>query len=106
MREHSALKTLPDLLLPWYERHARSLPWRADPTPYKVLVSELMLQQTRVEAALPKAKHVFTHVEWHMTGWRVELAQRDGLQGDWHWTSDAQRGEGYAVPSAYRAYLG
>ena len=53
MREHSALKTLPDLLLPWYERHARSLPWRADPTPYKVLVSELMLQQTRVEAALP-----------------------------------------------------
>ena len=57
-------------------------------------------------AALPKAKHVFTHVEWHMTGGRVELAQRDGLQGDWHWTSDAQRGEGYAVPSAYRAYLG
>jgi A/G-specific adenine glycosylase len=40
-------------LLDWYATNARVLPWRNDPTPYRVLVSELMLQQTRVQAALP-----------------------------------------------------
>ena len=37
-------------LLAWYEKSKRSLPWRDDPTPYRVWVSEIMLQQTRVEA--------------------------------------------------------
>lgn len=39
------------LLLGWYKEHKRSLPWREDPTPYRVWISEIMLQQTRVEAA-------------------------------------------------------
>lgn len=38
-------------LLPWYEKNARPLPWRQDMTPYRVWVSEIMLQQTRIEAA-------------------------------------------------------
>jgi len=37
-------------LLDWYAAHARILPWRDEPTPYRVWVSEIMLQQTRVEA--------------------------------------------------------
>lgn len=37
-------------LLEWYEENKRDLPWRQDPTPYHVWVSEIMLQQTRVEA--------------------------------------------------------
>lgn len=37
-------------LLKWYDVHRRVLPWREDPTPYHVWVSEIMLQQTRVEA--------------------------------------------------------
>lgn len=37
-------------LLRWYDTHRRSLPWREDPTPYHVWISEIMLQQTRVEA--------------------------------------------------------
>lgn len=45
--------TLPALLLDWYRLRARELPWRGDPTPYQVWVSEIMLQQTRVEAAKP-----------------------------------------------------
>lgn len=40
-------------LLAWYHRAARVLPWRSDPTPYHVWLSEIMLQQTRVEAVLP-----------------------------------------------------
>ena len=43
---------LPIPLLEWYHENARVLPWRTDPTPYRVLVSELMLQQTRVTAVL------------------------------------------------------
>ena len=38
-------------LLEWYKANARPLPWREDVTPYKVWVSEIMLQQTRIEAA-------------------------------------------------------
>lgn len=38
-------------LVDWYEKEARPLPWREEPTPYRVWVSEIMLQQTRIEAA-------------------------------------------------------
>lgn len=37
-------------LLKWFEENARELPWRKQPTPYYVWISEIMLQQTRVEA--------------------------------------------------------
>lgn len=40
-------------LLSWYDRVRRVLPWREEPTPYHVWVSEIMLQQTRVEAVKP-----------------------------------------------------
>ena len=40
-------------LLAWYQANARRLPWRENPTPYRVWVSEMMLQQTRVAAAIP-----------------------------------------------------
>ncbi len=41
---------IPAPLLCWYRANKRDLPWRKDPTPYRVWVSEIMLQQTRVEA--------------------------------------------------------
>ena len=41
-----------DLLL-WYEQNKRDLPWREDQNPYKVWVSEIMLQQTRVDTVIP-----------------------------------------------------
>lgn len=34
-------------LLGWYDANKRSLPWRDNPTPYRVWISEIMLQQTR-----------------------------------------------------------
>ncbi len=43
-------ESLPGALLPWYESNKRELPWRADREPYHVWLSEIMLQQTRVEA--------------------------------------------------------
>ena len=44
------LKELPAVLLPWYRENRRELPWRRDREPYHVWLSEIMLQQTRVEA--------------------------------------------------------
>lgn len=46
------LTQLPVPLLLWYRENARVLPWRSLPTPYRVWVSEIMLQQTRVAAVL------------------------------------------------------
>lgn len=40
-------------LLAWYGEQARILPWRDEPEPYRVWISEIMLQQTRVEAVKP-----------------------------------------------------
>nr|WP_315019754.1 A/G-specific adenine glycosylase [uncultured Aminipila sp.] len=40
-------------LLEWYHKNARVLPWRSEPTPYRVWISEMMLQQTRVDTVIP-----------------------------------------------------
>jgi len=46
------LSQLPIPLLSWYRDNARDLPWRREPDPYRIWVSEIMLQQTRVAAVL------------------------------------------------------
>lgn len=40
-------------LIRWYRKHHRDLPWRRSPTPYRILVSEIMLQQTTVKTVIP-----------------------------------------------------
>ena len=45
-----SLAQLPGLLLPWYRENRRQLPWRQTQEPYHIWLSEIMLQQTRVEA--------------------------------------------------------
>lgn len=50
IEEEKIFERIPAPLLSWYERNKRDLPWRKNPTPYQVWVSEIMLQQTRVEA--------------------------------------------------------
>ena len=49
MDTHRLSQTVQPLLV-WFQAHARTLPWRADREPYHVWLSEIMLQQTRVEA--------------------------------------------------------
>jgi A/G-specific adenine glycosylase len=41
-------------ILSWYAKHKRDLPWRKTEDPYKILVSEIMLQQTQVDRVIPK----------------------------------------------------
>jgi A/G-specific adenine glycosylase len=43
-----------EMLLDWYGRHGRELPWRRTRDPYAILVSEVMLQQTQVERVIPR----------------------------------------------------
>ena len=50
MNNHEILAGLSGYLLPWYQANHRDLPWRKDREPYHVWLSEIMLQQTRVEA--------------------------------------------------------
>ncbi|MCM1193842.1 MAG: A/G-specific adenine glycosylase [Butyrivibrio sp.] len=53
IKENLRLAAIPKPLLEWYDKSRRILPWRENPTPYRVWVSEIMLQQTRVEAVRP-----------------------------------------------------
>jgi A/G-specific adenine glycosylase len=47
------ISRLSSRLLHWYRLNKRTLPWRDHPDPYAVWVSEIMLQQTRVETVIP-----------------------------------------------------
>src|SRR5512141_1172139 len=47
------MNDLPRLLGEWFDARARDLPWRRDRRPYAVWLSEIMLQQTRVETVIP-----------------------------------------------------
>src|SRR5438105_3886686 len=48
-----ALQDIRRRLLKWHDVHQRDLPWRRTRDPYRILVSEIMLQQTRVAVVIP-----------------------------------------------------
>ena len=51
--ETERMEKLSAALIPWFLKEKRRMPWREDPTPYHVWVSEIMLQQTRVDTVIP-----------------------------------------------------
>ena len=53
MKRRSAIPSWPERLLAWYRAHCRELPWRSEPSPYRVWISEIMLQQTQVATVRP-----------------------------------------------------
>jgi len=53
MAARHRLKTIANLLLAWYRQGHRDLPWRRTGDPYRIWVSEIMLQQTRAQAVIP-----------------------------------------------------
>jgi A/G-specific adenine glycosylase len=52
-RRNGKARKLQNSLLRWYQGNHRVLPWRSNPTPYRVWVSEIMLQQTQVKTVIP-----------------------------------------------------
>ena len=63
------------LLLAWFDEHARDLPWRRTRDPYAILVSEVMLQQTQVERVVPR------YVRW-LERWPTAQALADASTAD------------------------
>ncbi len=51
---------------------------------------------------LPAAKHIFTHVEWHMTGWAFETAEPAPA---FHWADARELSQELSLPSAFQAYF-
>lgn len=70
------------------------------------LEDEALAQMYRVPLAavrrLPEAKHIFSHVEWRMRGFAVELQEKPA--GDYLWVTPEEIRETYSLPSAFKAY--
>lgn len=64
----------------WYDVHKRDLPWRKTDDPYKIWLSEIILQQTRVEQGLP---YYQKFVKNYPTVYRLAQAQEDQVMKDW-----------------------
>ena len=67
-------------LLAWFEARARDLPWREDTDPYRVWVSEVMLQQTRVDAVIP---YYLRWMERFPSVERLAAAPEEEVMGAW-----------------------
>ncbi|MFW9847580.1 MAG: Fe-S cluster assembly protein HesB [Candidatus Thorarchaeota archaeon] len=52
--DDASVKAFQDKIMSWWRTNSRDLPWRNNPSPYNVLVSEVMLQQTQVSRVIPK----------------------------------------------------
>ena len=68
------------LLLAWYDHHARELPWRKNRDPYRVWLSEMMLQQTRVAAVL---EHYRVFLERFPTVQKLAAAREASVLAAW-----------------------
>jgi A/G-specific adenine glycosylase len=68
------------LLLAWYDAHARDLPWRKDRDPYRVWVSEIMLQQTRVAAVI---EHYHAFLRRFPTVEKLAAARESSVLATW-----------------------
>jgi len=75
-----ALQALRRALLEWYDASHRDLPWRREPDPYRVWVSEIMLQQTRVAAVL---EHYARWMERFPTVWELAKARAQAVLALW-----------------------
>src|SRR5579863_5662822 len=67
-------------LLAWYDTHKRELPWRRDQDPYRVWLSEIMLQQTRVAAVL---EHYRRFLERFPTVGKLAAAREPSVLAAW-----------------------
>src|SRR5512145_679741 len=68
-------------LLAWYRANGRDLPWRRTRQPYRVLVSEIMLQQTQVDRVVPKYHEFLRH---YPTMEQLAAAPVDAVRRLWY----------------------
>src|SRR3954447_18509957 len=78
--EKISIKKFQDDLISWFKAEQRELPWRIDQDPYKVWVSEIMLQQTRVDTVIP---YFNRFIEWFPTINHLANANDDKVLKAW-----------------------
>ncbi len=64
---------------------------------------ERTLSNAPSATALPAAKHIFTHIEWHMSGWQFELPVQNLPEG-YVWADETALQESYTMPNAFAKY--
>lgn len=68
-------------------------------------VKEMNLEPLHIET-LPEAKHIFSHIEWRMTGYRIRVSSlEERKESSFIFTEKKQSEKQYAIPSAFRAYI-
>ena len=68
-------------------------------------VKEMNLEPLYIEP-LPEAKHIFSHIEWRMTGFRIRVSSlEERKESSFIFTEKKQSEKQYAIPSAFRAYI-
>jgi A/G-specific adenine glycosylase len=78
--ENIDIQSFQNDLISWFRREQRQLPWRKDRDPYKVWVSEIMLQQTRVETVIP---YFNRFLEWFPTLDDLATAEEEKVLKAW-----------------------
>lgn len=69
------------------------------------MVKEMALEPLYIEA-LPEAKHIFSHIEWRMIGYRIRVSSlEEQKESSFIFTEKKQSEKQYAIPSAFRAYI-
>ena len=80
MWEEEKIASFRKKLLVWYDAHKRDLPWRRTQDPYKIWISEIMLQQTRVDTVIPYYERF---LDWFPTVAELALAPEEKLLKAW-----------------------
>lgn len=80
------------------------LPWLEGFLSEEEVINQLSLKEEEKGEihSLGKAKHIFSHVEWHMKGYRIQT--EEPVPGDWEYVSLAELKEKYPIPNAFSAY--
>ena len=80
MWEEEKITSFREKLLVWYDAHKRDLPWRRTQDPYKIWISEIMLQQTRVDTVIPYYERF---LDWFPTVAELAQAPEEKLLKAW-----------------------
>ena len=80
MWEEEKIASFREKLLAWYDAHKRDLPWIRTQDPYKIWISEIMLQQTRVDTVIPYYERF---LDWFPTVAELALAPEEKLLKAW-----------------------
>ena len=80
MWEEEKITSFREKLLGWYDAHKRDLPWRRTQDPYKIWISEIMLQQTRVDTVIPYYERF---LDWFPTVTDLAQAPEEKLLKAW-----------------------